>query len=224
MSDFYNSNGSVKTTTVSYKAKGTNSCSANTDTCNLNTITTSLTKALYENINVTVTATWTDGLPITNKNGKSVTITMVKDTSKSTATKWYYKLPVNSGSNLNLAKAYIPINWKDNTTWKISYTATITYDQLNLSVTKDGADKGHSHTLWDYYYTYKYNSKTKRYEAQKDANGNYIVNWYSYKKDFSLLVDVVNWSYTSQRKIVTATAGVTVKGSMYEDDFTGSKK
>jgi hypothetical protein len=149
---------------------------------------------------------------------------MIKDTSKSTATKWYYRLPANSGSKLNLEKAYIPINWKDNSTWKVTYTATITYGSLNLSVTKNGSDEGHKHNWTEWDYVTKYNPETNQNEIQKDANGHYMTYSYSCSDYFSLLVDVVKSSYTSKSETITATAGVTVKGNMYEDDFTGSKK
>lgn len=87
----------------------------------------------YRNVRVqSATATWREGLPLTkaNKNGKTVTKTMVRN-AKSTSTVWAYAFPQNTGSNQKLAKAYIPINWANKTYWTVSCKAVVTFEHYH---------------------------------------------------------------------------------------------
>lgn len=155
----------------------------------------------YINIDVTATATYYEGLPITeaNKNGKKVTIDLVKDTARSSETIWVFRFPPNSGSNKNLPKTYIPINWKDGTNWTINFKAVMTADEYHWKTTAQGTScSGHDYTCGD-----------------EDCGGH---TWYHNYTIYPL----TEW-YEDYTKTFTGSASIMVRGSMYEDDFTGGR-
>lgn len=154
----------------------------------------SKTEKKYININVTATATYKEGMPITvaNKNGKTVTIDLVKDTARSSETVWVFRFPPNPESNKRLPKTYIPINWKDGTNWTINFKAVMTADEYHWTTSSSSVECGGHLTLYGiWYHTYTIHPLREWYE--------------DYTKTF------------------TGSASIMVNGSMYEDDFTGGR-
>ena len=159
----------------------------------------------YKDITVTATATYAEGLPLSNKNGRNVTVTLVKDTARSTATVWAYRFPSNSGSSANYPKAYIPINYSDGRNWTINFKATISFNEYQWSTGSTNTScSGHSH------------SGTRTGPDGKPET----YTWYS---SHNYTVHPLKENRVAGRATTTGSASIMVKGSMYEDDFTGSK-
>ena len=145
------------------------------------------TEKTYTNIYVTATATWKEGLPLTNanKNGKQVTVNMIKD-SRSTSTVWVFRLPNNSGSAKKYAKAYIPINWKNKTNWTVTCKATIGFTHYYWKTTKAhyncGKSKGSHPHSYDYFPLTEWRqNETATISASKSV----YVNGNMYEDDFT---------------------------------------
>lgn len=145
------------------------------------------TEKTYTNIYVTATATWKEGLPLTNanKNGKTVTVKMIKD-SRSTSTVWVFRLPNNSGSPKRYAKAYIPINWKNKTNWTVTCKATIGFTHYYWKTTKAhyncGKSKGSHPHSYDYFPLTEWRvNETATVAASKSV----YVNGNMYQDDFT---------------------------------------
>lgn len=147
----------------------------------------------YKEINVTATATWSEGLPIDpnnekgNRKGHSVTVNLVKD-NLSTERVWVFHFPKNSQSAKKYPKAYIPIGWANNTNWTVSFQAKMTAQKYNYDNYYVGVTCTHilqpSHTVDTYP----------------------LKEWY---EDYS--------------RTFTGSGSIMVNGSMYEDDFTGGR-
>ena len=154
----------------------------------------------YKDINVTATATWYEGLPIDpnntkgNKTGHKVTVNLVKDTTRSTEKIWVFRFPQNSQSAKKYAKAYIPIGWKNNTNWTVSFTAKMTAQEYHWTVTP----------------------KTVR---PCPGHMTLMVLWFHNSYTIYPLKD---W-YEDYSQTFTGSASIAVNGNMYEDDFTGGK-
>lgn len=166
----------------------------------------------YGNINVTATATYYEGLPHTeaNKNGQRITVNLVKDTARSTERQWVFRFPVNTRNKTGLAKAYIPINWKDGTDWNIQFNAEITYDEYSYTTTArqyrcGGHKVRHSYT----------NSKGQH--CVSISIKHYASHNYTY-----YTLDPMHTDHRSRS--ATGSASIRVNGNMYEDDFTGGKR
>lgn len=144
----------------------------------------------YKNIAVTATATWKEGLPLTkaNKNGKQVTVNMIKD-SRSTSTVWVFRLPNNSGSPKRYAKAYIPINWKNKTNWTVTCKATVSFDHYYWTTTTERTHcGGHSSKTGRWYHHYTIFPLKEWYtheSATITASKSVYVNGNMYQDDFT---------------------------------------
>ena len=151
---------------------------------------TNKTVNTYKNIAVTATATWKEGLPLTkaNKNGKQVTVNMIKD-SRSTSTVWVFRLPNNSGSPKRYAKAYIPINWKNKTNWTVTCKATVSFDHYYWTTTTERTHcGGHSNKTGRWYHHYTIFPLKEWYtheSATITASKSVYVNGNMYQDDFT---------------------------------------
>lgn len=154
----------------------------------------------YKDINVTATATWYEGLPIDpnnskgNKMGHKVTVNLVKDTTRSTEKIWVFRFPQNSQSAKKYAKAYIPIGWKNNTNWTVSFTAKMTAQEYHWTVTPKTVCPCPGHLTL-------------------------MVLWFH--KSYTIYP--LNEWYEDYSQTFTGSASIAVNGNMYEDDFTGGK-
>lgn len=157
----------------------------------------------YININVTAKATYTEGLPVTeaNKNGKNVTVNLVKDERNSTEKVWIFNFPQNGNSQKRYPKAYVPINWRDSTNWTVNFSAVVTYDEdTSYTTSASTSCSGHRHS---------YIGSDKKRHSYRTYH-NYTIN------------PLVNqWTAGSVNR--SGSASVMIRGSMYEDDFTGRK-
>lgn len=148
----------------------------------------------YKDINVTATATWSEGLPIDpnnekgNRKGHSVTVNLVKDNTRSTERVWVFHFPQNSQSATKYPKAYIPIGWANNTNWTVSFQAKM--------------------TAQEYHYDNYYVGVTCSHILQPS----HTVDTYPLKE----------W-YEDYSRTFTGSGSIMVNGSMYEDDFTGGR-
>lgn len=142
-----------------------------------------------------VTASWMEGLPVTeaNKNGHKVTVQMVYDSEHSTSTVWAFRLPANSGSSKNYPCAYIPINTPDGkNAWKIDFKLTVNCNKYSWYTTPRSVPcNGHASIYGTWYHNYTI------YDLHE------------------------NWTPMTISK--AATAYLSIKGSMYEADFTGER-
>lgn len=173
----------------------------------------------YGNIKVTATATYFEGLPHTeaNKNGQKITVNLVKDTAHSTEKLWVFKFPVNSRNNTGLAKAYIPINWKDGTDWTIQFNASITYDEYSYTTTARSHSCG-GHTA--------YRSVRRSYTGSDGKSHSYTttVRYTTYNAAHNYTYYTLDPMHTTPRsRTATGSASIRINGNMYEDDFTGGK-
>lgn len=175
----------------------------------------------YKNIVVKAYATYTEGMPITdaNKNGTSTTIELTRATSMDRKvngkTFYAFVFPVNAHSTQTLRKAYIPINWKDNTDWTINFSAYFSAQEYNWSTdTKHANCQG---THWDSYWG------VTGYDKDGKAKHGWIP--YSYSCGGTDYQKLNEWYSTVQAiNISNTSASVHIKGSMYEDDYTGSRR
>ena len=160
-----------------------------------------------------VTASWIEGTKIVggkaqrDENGHRVTVQMEYDAAHSTSTVWAFRLPANPASSKNYHKAYIPTNTPDGQNkWGISYTFT-----LNCNVYS-----------WD---TTAYQTSCAGHlcgGAYPDGKGGYVaVYWYEYHRYTCYSLNEHWTPYTIKN---SAEAYLSIKGNMYEDDFTGDRK
>lgn len=158
----------------------------------------------YQNVSVTATATYNDAYR-GNKGASPATVDMTF--SHKVGNIWYFKFPVNSGSNLDLAKAYIPVGWKDNTNWKITFNAKVSYEEVSWST-------GNSSTSCDGH------ARGCRASCPKDCARNHGYNYCRYT-----VHPLIGPAYNRKTDTTkSGSASLKINGSMYEDDFTGGKK
>ena len=158
---------------------------------------TSVTLPTYQEIYVTVTAKWTDGIQNgkISEHGTTITKTPVLDRSHSTRTKLVYRLPDRTDTYEKAAKAYIPVGLKDGSNWGIDFKFHCTYQQLNFvtPVSTGSGCRGHFSLLSGTTYCSPYGI--------------------DYRAD-----------YHDKQYDVTGRVSLKIDKSMYEDDFTSDKR
>lgn len=163
------------------------------------------TSNLYKDIDWSAKATWTDGMGSGKKiveNGRAVRDVNLTLSSESTDTKLVFILPINAYSAETgdaARKAYIPVGTKDGNVWGI--TCTFTCD-------------------------YKMNIPHIDFRSGRNCNGHLVKRGKRWVRKYCGPFDYdYQENYVQQATIVkTATAKVTISGSMYEDDFTSDKR
>lgn len=143
----------------------------------------------YRNIQYTVTATWRDGLPLSNKSGTTVTRDMILEKSKSTSTRLCFKLPANPNSNIHASKAYVPVAWSDGAQWKVTCNFKATYEEYEWYTTpQQSSCPGHVLLFVIYFHKYTILNLHEQY-VKKDINSTdyaaVTINGSMYEDDFT---------------------------------------
>lgn len=230
------------TTTYTWSVANPSGCTSN------KTTTASVTVPSYQKPgqpgvkigpeNVTVKATWLEGTKIVNgkavldQNGHSVTVTMEYDAAHSTATRWAYRLPKNPSSSKGYAKAYIPVNTPDGqNTWGISYAVSLNYAAPAYTTVARSMYCNQTNAAHERYRTEQRTGYRLVPVTREDGSPSYAVQAYTYNVwvfdgYYNHLIRYQDLIEKYENKTMTSNmvAYLSIKGNMYEDDFSGDRK
>ena len=155
---------------------------------------TPLAVKTYINIDVTATATFYQVSTLKDNKTTGQKITVPMKLHHKDGNTWYFCFPNNALSVDKLAKAYIPVAWKDGTDWTVQFDSKITWDEYwwrtGTATYKHGHEpKTKNGKSWSHTVTYH-----PLFEGRKDGG-----------------------------TTTTASAAIRIIGNMYEDDFTGDR-
>lgn len=121
--------------------------------------------------------------------GHKVTVNLVKDTTHSKEKVWVFRFPQNSQSAQKYAKAYIPIGWKNNTNWTVSFTAKMTAQEYHWTTTSASTScSGHVSLFGVWFHTYTIHPLKEWYEDYSKTftgSASIAVNGSMYEDDFT---------------------------------------